>query len=431
MTVSTLNYAAHTGPSMLERVARGLCERYLLGWRHERLALSAPDGTRNVFGQRGRIHELRIHDWRVFVDLALGGDLGFAEAFMEGRWSTDEGRHGAGLTALLTAFVDNREALGDLNLASAVLGRLQARLYHASRRNTRRGARKNIAEHYDLGNDLFERFLDPSMTYSCALWHDPSESLEQAQLNKLDRMIALARIEPHHRVLEIGTGWGSMAIRIARTVGCHVTTVTLSEAQAAFARERVARAGLSELVEIRLMDYRQLAPERPFDRVVSVEMLEAIGHQQLPVFFKKLDGLLAPNGIASLQVITMPEERYDAYLRRPDFIQRHVFPGSTCPSLAAITEAMKRSRLTLESVDNIGPHYARTLAEWRVRFSQQADHIRALGYDERFMRKWRYYLSYCEAGFATRHIGTLQLVFTRQGNSDLPGVPRPAQQEVI
>jgi cyclopropane-fatty-acyl-phospholipid synthase len=286
------------------------------------------------------------------------------------------------------------------------------------------GARRDIQYHYDLGNDLYALFLDPSWTYSCAVFEHPGMSLEEAQGAKYRRICDKLDLGPGSHVLEIGCGWGGFALHAATEYGARVTGLTLSEEQAALARERVAAAGLEDRVEILLQDYRTL--EGSFTHVASIEMLEAIGHRELPVYFRAVDRLLAPGGVACIQTIAVPDQRYERYRRGNDWIRQYVFPGALIPSLDAITSAMTRSsELIVHGVENIGYHYARTLRLWRERFLENRDQVLALGYDERFVRTWEFYLAFCEAGFRTRALHDYQLVLTRPFNDRLPAGPTP------
>ena len=381
-----------------------------------RLTLRLPDGDVRVFGPGGEPEAtLRVRDEAFFRGLLVDGEVGAGASYIEGDWSTDD------LVALIRLAIRNRGAVrGGSPLY--LLGAAAGWLYHRLRENTLRGARRNIREHYDLGNDFFELFLDPTMTYSCARFPSEDATLEEAQRAKYRSIAEKARIGPDDRVLEIGCGWGGFAVWAASELGCRVTGLTLSEAQADRARERVRRAGLEEQVEIRLEDYRRT--EGRFDRIVSIEMLEAVGHRHLPEFFAACDELLAENGLVAAQVITIPDQRYDAYRRRPDYVQRFIFPGGHLPSLNAMGAAMEASsRLLVEDLENLAPHYAETLRRWRSRFLDRADAVRELGFDDAFLRRWEFYFSYCEAAFAERYVNLLQLVLTRVGNPNLPSRP--------
>lgn len=416
---------AASAPGVLDRLAARLVLSALEGLEGGALLLTLPDGSARRFGD-GAARPIRVvaRSHRPLRALVLGGDLGAAEAYLDGEWWTDD------LPGLVRLFVANA-ALFDRETWLNRLAAAGNRVLHALNRNTRAGSRRNVRAHYDLGNELYRVFLDPSMTYSCAFFETGEETLEEAQAGKLRRIAGKARIRPGDHVLEIGCGWGSFACLAARELGARVTGVTLSTEQADWARERVAREGLAGRVEIRLADYRDLPAEgRTYDRVVSIEMLEAVGYRYLPAYFEAVDRLLAPGGIAVIQSITVPDDRHARLLRRPDFIQKHVFPGSHCPSVGAIAAAVAaRSRLMVHDLEDVGAHYAETLRRWRAAFLAGLPRVRELGYDARFVRLWDFYLAYCEGAFAARHIGDVQLVLTRSGNRALgaiPGYPLPS-----
>lgn len=400
----------------LDRLAVRIVCGVLATMRHGRLDVTMPDGTALTFGDVAGPADVRVRLLRYdfFRKILFAADMGLGESYVDGDFECED------LTRLLEVLAENQECMRPRHGVLNVVMRGLNRVSHLRRRNDRANSRRNIEAHYDLSNDFFRLFLDSSMTYSCAMFRERDEDLESAQARKLDRIIELARIEPHHHVLEIGSGWGSLAMRAALTRRCRVTSLTVSQAQYDLARRRVTAAGLDDRVEIRLCDYRDMRGR--FDRIVSIEMLEAVGHEYLPAFFKTCDSLLNEEGLVVLQVITIPDQRYEAYRRSCDWIQKYVFPGGHLPSLTAMTGAMTRaSRLMVESVENIGPHYATTLRHWRERFMENLDRVRTLGFDERFMRIWLYYLAYCEAGFAQRLLNDLHLVLTREGNSQLPG----------
>ncbi len=408
-----------SSPGILDRLAARLVLRVLEELREGAVLLTLPDGTTRRFGrEEARPVRLVARSWRPFRSLLRAGDLGAAEAYLDGEWTADD------LPGLVRLFARNADLL-DRETWVTRLASAADRLLHARNRNSRAGSRRNVRAHYDLGNDLYETFLDPSMTYSCALFETGKETLEEAQEKKLRRIAEKARIRPGDHVLEIGCGWGSFALLAAREYGARVTGITLSTEQAARARERVSREGLEDRVEIRLVDYRDLPAEgRTYDRVVSIEMLEAVGEEFLPGYFEVVDRLLAPDGLAVIQSITVPDDRYARYRRRPDFIQKHVFPGSHCPSVGAIVSAVSaRSRLLVHHLEDVGAHYAETLRRWREAFLANLPRVKQLGYDERFTRLWDFYLAYCEGGFAARHIGDVQVVLTRSGNRALGPVP--------
>ncbi len=351
---------------------------------------------------------LRIDDAGFYRALAGNGSVGAAEAYMDGLWRCDD------LVALVRILVRNRDLLDGMESGTARLGGMAMRAWHALRRNTVGGSQRNIAAHYDLGNDLFKLFLDESMMYSSAIYASADESLEDAQFRKLDRICRKLELNPQSRVVEIGTGWGGFALHAARHFGAHVTTTTISREQHALAEQRVQQAGLADKVTLLLRDYREL--DGSYDRLVSIEMIEAIGHQYLDTYFAKVAALLKPDGLALIQAITIEDHRYQQALKSVDFIKRHIFPGSFIPSVSAMLGAAARTDLRLYNLEDIGPSYALTLREWRRRFLGQLDAVRAQGYPERFIRMWEFYLAYCEGGFIERSIGDVHLLLSRPGN---------------
>jgi len=392
----------------MKGIAPRIVFRTLSGLSRGRLEVRLPDGSSQCFGRAwepGLSCTVTVHDWAFFRRLLLDGETGAGASYIAGEWSCDD------LVALVRIAIANQGALERIAPLSW-LGGLVGRARHRARRNTVDNARRNIREHYDLGNEFFAVFLDDTLTYSCALFDEPGQSLEAAQLNKYRAMAERAQIAAGDHVLEIGCGWGGFAEFAAREYGCRVTGVTISQAQADYARARLARARLQDRVSIELVDYREM--EGRFDKIVSIEMLEAVGHENLPTFFRRLDELLGPGGLAALQVITIPDQRYARYRRRPDYIQRFIFPGSHLPSLGALTAAMRRaSSLVVRDSTDIAPHYAETLRRWRLRLLDGSDDIRSLGFDDAFLRRWEYYLAYCEGGFDSRYIQDLQLTLGR------------------
>jgi cyclopropane-fatty-acyl-phospholipid synthase len=359
-----------------------------------------------------------ILDPSFYLRVATQGSIGAGEAYMDGLWRSDD------LVALMRMLVRHRDRLDTLDSGSARAAGTLLKLWHALRRNSRQGSRRNIAAHYDLGNALFELFLSGDMMYSSAIYAYEGEALEDASRRKLDRVCRKLDLSPTDHVLEIGTGWGGFAIHAARHYGCHVTTTTISREQYDLARARVADAGLSQHVEVVLQDYRDL--DGHYDKLVSIEMVEAIGHQYLDRFFARIAELLKPHGAALLQAITIEDARYRKALREVDFIKRHIFPGSFIPCVSALSGALARSSdLRLVNLEDIGPSYAMTLQAWRQRFLDRLPEVRALGYDERFIRMWEFYLAYCEAGFRERALGDVQMLLHRpraRTSSWLPAV---------
>ncbi len=411
--VTTLDAPRRT-PTPAQRAAFGAVRARFERLERGVLWLRLPDGDLRAFGDdpTGPTALLAVHEWRFFSRLVLGGDTGAGESFMDGDWSSPD------LVALVRLFLANESAL-ELRGFSGGLRRLADRALHLTRRNTRRGAKRNIRAHYDLGNDFYRLFLDPSMTYSAAVFPSEEASLEAAQREKYRRLADRAGVRVGDHVLEIGCGWGGFAEYAAGELGCRVTGITLSLEQAAFARERMARAGLDDRVEIRVVDYRDL--DGRFDAIVSIEMLEAVGHEWLGEYFATCDRLLAPGGRAAIQVITIPDQIYDRYRRSSDWIRKHIFPGGHLPSLGAMQRAIAdRSSFVVEQVENIGLHYAETLRRWRLAFMRRLDEVQALGFDQRFVRMWEFYLGSCEAAFAHRKLGSLQLVLARPGEARGP-----------
>lgn len=387
-----------------------LWQRLICGWagrlEHGRLTLVFPDGRefRAHGPQPGPSVTLRLHNARPVWKLIGNGGLGFAESHMDGDWDSPD------VTALLELAILNGERLDDLLSPSTFLG-WAARLRHRLRRNTRAGSRRNIAFHYDLGNDFYRLWLDETMTYSAALYDRPDRTLKEAQEAKYDRILRELEIGPCDRVLEIGCGWGGFAERAARLTGCHVTGVTLSREQAAFARRRLAEAGLADRADIRIEDYRDI--EGRFTKIVSIEMFEAVGEENWPLYFERLRDLLAEGGRALAQVITIDESRFESYRRRADFIQTHIFPGGMLPSVTAFESAAKTAGLTVTDRFRFGRDYERTLAAWDRAFTAHWPRIVPMGFDERFFRMWRYYLHYCAAGFRTGRLDVVHFTLQR------------------
>lgn len=393
-------------PSLLDRIGRAFAHRYFSQLRHGLLQIKLPDGELLRYGtQQAEEQQLRIRENRFFRRITLAGEIGFGEAYTDGDWTTDD------LPALLTMLAGDAGLLDDRKVVTATVGRWLNTLRHQLRANTIPGSSRNIREHYDLSNDFFATFLDPSMTYSAAMFRDDDQSLKQAQINKLRTMIEKAQIDSSDHVLEIGCGWGSFAIEAVRQTGCRVTGITLSHEQLALARQRVREAGLEGKISLQLCDYRQITGQ--YDKIVSIEMLEAVGHAGLKSFFKACDLALKPGGRVALQVITIPDRKYDTYRTSTDWIRKHIFPGGHLPSVGAIATAMSSSSLNLSRLDFYGHDYARTLEHWYQALLQQRQKILALGYDERFLRKWEYYFAFCQAGFTNRIIDLAQLVFEK------------------
>jgi len=349
---------------------------------------------------------VHVHDPRFYREVALGGSIGAGEAYMQHWWSTDD------LTTLMRILVRNLDAVDGMESGMARLAAPLRKLLHWLNRNTRGGSRRNIAAHYDLGNEFFALMLDPSMMYSCAVFEDPAMSLAEAQAARLDIVCTKLDLQPGDSLLEIGTGWGGMAIHAARHYGCRVTTTTISRRQHELAVQRIAAAGLADRITVLLQDYRDLAGSH--DKLVSLEMIEAVGHDYYDAYFANCARLLKPGGMMLLQSITIADQRYESARRSVDFIQRHIFPGSCIPSITAMAQSITRaSDLRLVDLEDIGPHYATTLAHWRRNFLRNIDAVRGLGYPERFIRMWEFYLCYCEGGFAERALGDVHMLLAR------------------
>jgi cyclopropane-fatty-acyl-phospholipid synthase len=379
--------------------------------------LTLPGGEMITIGDGvGITANVTITSDEFYKRIMLYGDIGFGEAYVDGLWETDN------ITNVIKWFlfnVENTPGLSGSKAQSIMLNLLKwmNKIAHSSRANSLTGSRKNISDHYDLNNDFFALFLDPTMTYSSAYFYEEGLSLEAAQYAKYERLCRQLHLKPTDHVLEIGSGWGGNAIYMAKNYGCKVTSLTISQEQQKLAIERVEAAGLSDKVEILLMDYRLV--EGKFDKIVSVEMLEAVGHKYLDEYFRCCNDMLKANGILAIQVITSPDSRYDSLRKGVDWIQKHIFPGSLLPSVAAINGAINRTGdMTLVDLKDIGLDYATTLKLWYNQFNLNLQKVLGLGFDIRFIRKWNYYLCYCEAAFAMRNINVMQLVYARPNNTD-------------
>ena len=351
---------------------------------------------------------LHVRARRFYPEVAFGGSVGGGESYMAGDWWTDD------LPALVRILAVNRGVLDALDGGLARLAEPARALLHAAARNTRAGSRRNIAAHYDIGNDFFSLFLDPTMMYSCAVFERDSMTLEEAQVAKLDRICRKLDLRPGDRLLEIGTGWGALAMHAATHYGCRVTTTTISREQHALARERIDAAGLSGRIELRLQDYRDLTGT--YDKLVSVEMIEAVGHQYFDTFFRRCNELMEPGGIMLLQAITIADQRYESARDSVDFIKRHIFPGCCIPSVGAIAASVSRSpSLRIVELDDIGLHYAWTLAAWRSNLHAAAATAKARGYSDALLRMWDFYLGYCEGGFAERVLSAVHVMLEDTG----------------
>jgi cyclopropane-fatty-acyl-phospholipid synthase len=402
--------AGPTGP-----LVRSLALRLLAAaWTGDPVDIDLPDHTRVRLGGAGRaIARARIHDDRVFLRMLLRGEMGAGEAFVAGEWDApDRGAPvGSALVDVIRGFLRATAARG-FESPLTRLGRLPELVRHRRRANSRTGSERNIHAHYDLGNAFYGLFLDAdTLAYSCGVWAGGATTLAAAQTAKHERLCALLALEPRDHLLEIGCGWGGMAIHAARTRGCRVTGITVSREQHDLARARVAAAGLADRVDLQYRDYRDL--DGAYTKAVSIEMLEAVGYEFLPRYFATVGRVLAPGGRFAVQTITIPDERFAAYRRGVDWMQRYIFPGALIPSLGAIRDALPGSSLALAAADDIGPDYALTLRAWHEAFAARLPEVRALGFDDPFLRTWTMYLAFSEAAFAERTLGDHQLLFVR------------------
>jgi len=399
-------------PGLLDALGKRALFAKLQALRNGCLVL-ADRGERHRFGKpSAELPEpvvIHVLDARLYGDVAFGGSVGAGEAYMRGYWTTNQ------LVDVVRIFVLNMDALDGLEGGLARFTHPLRRLLHALRRNSRAGSRRNIAAHYDLGNEFFRLFLDDTMMYSAATFEHPGQSLYDAQLARLDGICRKLELKPTDHLLEIGSGWGGLALHAARHFGCRVTTTTISREQWRLTRERVHEAGLGDQVEVLCQDYRDLTGT--YDKLVSIEMIEAIGPEYYDTYFARCARLLKPEGAMLLQAITIADQRYELARRSVDFIQRYIFPGSCIPSVAALSQSIARaSDLRVFDLQDIGPHYATTLAHWRQNFRANLPRIRALGYDETFIRMWEYYFCYCEGGFAERGLGDVQMLLVKPRN---------------
>ncbi len=399
--------AADRDGTILERAARKVMLAAATRVREGLLTVVLPDGSRQTFGDPSsdRTAEIHIHDAAATVRMLVGGDTGAGEAYMDGLWSSPD------LPALLKLASVNRDALALSAGWWRIPARLSKTIVHRARRNTKGGSRRNIAAHYDLGNDFYRLFLDETMTYSSAVFATPDQSLADAQRNKYRVLAEKAGLAGGQHVLEIGSGWGGFALYAAGELGCRVTTITISEAQHELATQRVREAGLDDLVDVQLRDYRDV--EGVYDAIVSIEMFEAVGAEFFATFFEACDRALRPGGRMSLQTIAFPDVAYEPQRRGANWIQTYIFPGGFLPSLAEVERSLHGTDLLIRNVEDIAPSYVRTLRAWRTTFLAHLDEVRAMGFDERFIRMWDYYLSISEAGFDTGRTQDFQIVLEK------------------
>lgn len=401
--------AENSKPSGLDRLAKRALHARLKSLATGQIVIS--DGDDHIsYGQLTSELPLTAHisvrDPRFYSEVAFGGSIGAGEAFIQGYWQCDE------LDTLIRILLQNRHVLENVDSGLAVLTKPVQRALHWLNKNTHKGSRRNIAAHYDLGNDFYQLWLDERMMYSSAIYETPDMPLETAAVRKLDRICRKLELSPDDSVMEIGSGWGGFAIYAAENYGCHVTTTTISQEQCAFAEQRIAEAGLQERITLLAEDYRNL--EGSYDKLVSIEMIEAVGHQYHETFFRKCCELLRPHGQMLLQTITIADQRYAAYKKSVDFIRRYIFPGGCLTSVTDMCRILTaQTDMRVIGLEDIGPHYATTLRHWRERFFAQIDRVRELGYSEEFIRMWNYYLCFCESAFAERAIGDVQMLMIR------------------
>jgi len=408
-TCSSCPQTASATTGIINKLARNLVLKSLAMIEQGHLTL-IDGGDRQEFGRQGSELNatVRVQHPDFYRRVAFGGTIAAGESYMDGLWTCGD------LTALVRIMVRNQGAQQQLESGLARLTAPLQRLLHRLNDNTRSGSRRNIAAHYDLGNDFYRLFLDPTMAYSCGIFEGDASTLEEASTAKFDRICRKLALTPGMQVLEIGTGWGGFAIHAARDYGCHVTTTTISQQQHDLAAETISACGLNNQITLLQQDYRDLTGQ--YDRLVSIEMVEAVGHRHLPTFFRACSDRLKADGAALIQAISMPDQHYGRYLNAPDFINRYIFPGSCCPSLHAISKvAACVTDLRLTHLEDFSTHYARTLREWRNAFHANLEQVRNLGFDERFIRMWEYYLCYCEGGFEERFTAVTQLLFSKPG----------------
>lgn len=398
-----------SNPGRIDRLARRLVLSRLEQLRRGRITV-LEGRSRHCFGKRTDDCDLeaslRIDDARFWSDVLLGGSVGAGEAFMHGYWSCDD------LSTVVRILLANRDVLDSMNSGAASLARPARRLLHRLNRNTRKGSRRNISAHYDLGNDFYALWLDEQMMYSSAWFETPDTPLDAAAVAKLDLICRKLDLNPGDRLVEIGAGWGGFAIHAARKYGCHVTTTTISKEQYDYASARIREAGLEDRITLLASDYRDLSGR--FDKLVSIEMVEAVGHEFHATFFRKCCELLRPGGQMLLQAITIADQRYEAYRKDVDFIRRYIFPGGCLMSVTDMCRVLTHhTDMRVLHLEDIGLHYAKTLRLWRERFHAELDRVRSLGYPERFIRMWHYYLCFCEGAFEERAIGNVQMLIAR------------------
>jgi cyclopropane-fatty-acyl-phospholipid synthase len=419
--------AVQTGPRTHAGPIQALGRRAMLGLLsrlpHGEITV-IEESERHSFGRRtgrcGLSATIEVEHPQFWADAAFGGTVGAGESWIRGDWRCDD------LTALVRIMVVNRELMNAMDSGLSFVSAPLRRLLHWLNRNSPEGSRRNIAAHYDLGNDLFRLFLDETMAYSCGIFETPQSTLHEASVAKFDAVCRKLDLRPGERLVEIGTGWGGLAVHAARHYDVHVTTTTISREQHDYAADLIAREGLADRVTLLMDDYRDLRGR--FDKLVSIEMIEAVGHRYLDTYLGRISSLLEPHGAALIQAITLQDQFYEQSLKSVDFIQRFIFPGSFIPSVNVIVDSARRATdMKLFHLEDIGPHYATTLRHWRERFFARLPEVRALGYPDEFVRMWEFYLCYCEGGFLERQLGDVHLLLTKPACRRAPiATVRPA-----
>ena len=402
---------ATQNPSLLAQLGRKLLLAQLAKLESGSLRIVEPGGDHR-FGKRTPDCDLaatvHVGNAQFFADVAFGGTVGAGEAYIRGLWECDD------LTSLVRIFLRNRDLMNGMDSRWSLFTKPFLKIFHALNRNSKEGSARNISAHYDLGNDLYELMLDETMMYSCAIYPRPEASLHEAQTAKLDAVCQKLALTPQDHLVEIGTGWGGLAIHAATNYGCRVTTTTISREQHDYAKAKIERLGLANRITLLFQDYRDL--QGRYDKLVSIEMIEAVGADFLETYLAKCSSLLAPNGTMLLQAITIQDQLYERALRQVDFIQRFIFPGSFIPSITAITTAAcGATDLKVSHLEDIGPHYATTLRHWRERFFANLPAVRKLGLNDSFVRMWEFYLCYCEGGFMERALGDVHILLSKPG----------------
>jgi cyclopropane-fatty-acyl-phospholipid synthase len=397
--------------TLLERFARKMVQASLAKLEAGQVVISE-NGEHSTFGKLTDdfplTAQVRVNDPKFYTDIAFGGSIGAGEAYINGYWACKE------LSDLLQILIRNSDVLERMDSGLALVSAPLQKVLHLLNRNTRNGSRKNIAAHYDLGNDFYQLWLDRTMMYSCAYFESQDTALEDASIEKLDRICRKLNLGTDDTVIEIGTGWGGFAIHAAKHYGCHVTTTTISREQHDYAARAIREAGLEDRITLLFEDYRDL--EGKYDKLVSIEMIEAVGHEYHETYFRKCCDLLKPDGQMLLQAITIADQRYEGYKKDVDFIRRYIFPGGCLTSVTDMTRTMtEHTDMRVIHLEDFGVHYAWTLREWHDRFMARLDEVFELGYSESFVRMWQFYLAYCEAAFLERAIGDVQMLMMRPG----------------